>query len=856
MAAESISKGRAHKRIIRNIDVSSENHIERLDYRGYVLQGGRVYQQGQGDQLNIENAYFGSLVRPTPFLLPAADWPSAREMDPIDLGVHRSAIKSGNAVPSYVQRDVDGTIKARLSECIANGGMLLIVGDSATGKTRSAYEALVDVAPNHKVLMPPDRHEARAYIAAGLQSRQPCVVWLDDLERYIGPNGVTSQVVAFLSGSNVTVVATMRSEHFRSLAWPSRDRMQNEGQHPSLRDHAYDNASQFLQQQDPILIPRLWSDEEIDRAEISTDTRIGDALKHHRTYGVAEYLAAGPQLFGLWKMANGVEGNPRGAAVIAAAIDLARAGLVRGIPLYLLEKTHHWYLDASGGALLRPESFDMAIQWCRQRRYGVTSLLLPKTANPDLYHAFDYLHDQVVRDTPSPVPDHVWEAALHYAETSDRDLFPVGYVAAQAGKVDIAGAAWRRLAERGNVPAIHNYGLLCVKQGLHREAERMWRESARAGNYRAALDLGLFFQERGRKKEAERWLREAVKSGDEHAAYHLADLLREDNRTREAKEWLSIAARDNQVGAKFLRFLIDEEGNAKELEDSLKREIATGNTALRHHLGELYFRTSRLTEAEAVWKQAMNDGDIDSALELGRFYLARNKFAHAEQIFRDAAESGKVDAQLSLAGMLVRTGREAEAVGIWEAVAEQGYTSAIYNLGLAAFRKRKLDDAHRWWLQGSELGDRYSTAAIGELLVDQNKLIEARHFLELAANEGDSVAACSLGRLLSRTRDFESAIVWLCRSRDAGHEHAACVLGSIFEWQGRLAEAEESFLHAYNHGHHHAAEMLERFYASGGQFKKASIWLRKSKEGKVAQHKRTQGVSAKERKRRRSKRKR
>jgi hypothetical protein len=72
---------------------------------------------------------------------------------------------------------------------------VLLVGGSSVGKTRSAYEAIHDRLPDWWLLLPraepgvPDLRE----LAEAPAPRT--VVWLDELQRYLGPHGLTADTV-------------------------------------------------------------------------------------------------------------------------------------------------------------------------------------------------------------------------------------------------------------------------------------------------------------------------------------------------------------------------------------------------------------------------------------------------------------------------------------------------------------------------------------------------------------------------------------------------------------------------------------------------------------------------------------
>ena len=120
--------------------------------------------------------------------------------DPVILGVHRAAAaRDGQTVadaPAYIPRDVDGELRERL----AAGGFVLLVGDSTAGKSRTAFEAVSGTLAGHVLICPSGRDAIAAAVGRAALERR-CVLWLDDLERYLGAGGLTaSQVGRLLTG--------------------------------------------------------------------------------------------------------------------------------------------------------------------------------------------------------------------------------------------------------------------------------------------------------------------------------------------------------------------------------------------------------------------------------------------------------------------------------------------------------------------------------------------------------------------------------------------------------------------------------------------------------------------------------
>lgn len=380
-----------------------------------------------------------------------------RLADPVLLGVHPS-VPSSDAlttsglfatnprVPSYIARDVDATIRQLLGRNV----LVVLLGDSATGKSRTAFEAMAAVLPDH-VLVAPD---GRADIAAALEAVEgfgKCVLWLDDLERYIGTGGLTrAGLFRFLDRPGHRVaIATMRTlEYARVMEPPAGSRDDRE----FLRD-----AHDVLQQANIVRLERVFSAAELDCASaIGSDLRIAEAVRHAHEYGIAEYLAAGPALLQTWLNAWSVGHHPRAAALIAAAVDARRAGLTRAIPRRLIENVHGGYLAANGGDTLAPETVVDAWTWASAPRMTTVGLLTP-AAEPapgdvERINVFDYLVDAVDHDrTPdNQVPEATLSAAIDYSDADEAER--IGSLAYRTGRYAVARRAYRHsLGERRRI---------------------------------------------------------------------------------------------------------------------------------------------------------------------------------------------------------------------------------------------------------------------------------------------------------------------------------------------------------------------------------------------------------------------
>ena len=395
----------------------------------------------------------------------------------MQLGVHPAAklsLSKGSTdpardLPPYVTRDVDG----RLAAAIADGGLVLLTGDSMAGKSRTAYEALRRLAgntPDIRLLVPRERESLRELNDNGVHLRDT-VVWLSDLERLLGAGGLDVGLLYRLAGPEtrgVVVLATMRDNEY------GKRRSGSEGQSKDERE--------LLDQATVIELDREFSTVENARAAaLASDPRIRAAWEHRGEFGLAEYLGAGPELRVRWTSGRGTgndNGVQVGSAIVSAAIDCRRAGLARPTPDALLRSLYPSYLKRVRGPVLSQALFHDGLARATEPVEKTTVACLD--VEDGGYRASDYLLDEVQKnEAAAPVPDRTWEAVL--AEIEPLDAWEVGREAYWASRATFAEEAYRiglRSAEQ-EVISQCALGLADVARLLDFFDEaRDWRERA------------------------------------------------------------------------------------------------------------------------------------------------------------------------------------------------------------------------------------------------------------------------------------------------------------------------------------------------------------------------------------------
>ncbi|MCJ0874115.1 tetratricopeptide repeat protein [Streptomyces sp. AP-93] len=445
--------------------------------------------------------------------------PRVREVrDPVLVGIHPYQHEDGDGdyteshwnTPPYIPRDIEADLHA----AVRSGGFVLLVGESTAGKTRSAFEAARLLMPDRFLLSPRNRDGIPSLIGA-LNLQRPYMIWLDDLERFLGPGGLTSSALSRMLASGSTIVATLRT--------PEYDRF---GDHAeavvdSADYEVWRDGRDVLRQAKKIRIPRQWSPAERERARFHrSDRRISRALSASEVFGVAEVLAAGPELLEAWKNAWSPGAHPRGAALVMAAVDVRRAGMHEAVPVSLLERLHEVYLGNRGGAQLRPEALDAALAWTlRPLGHTGASMLVGEPATG--LRAFDYFLDTLNLEV---IPDESWDLIL--TQASPRDALDMGMTALLDARHDRAERAFAVAAGAGLAAADVAKAVVLGKTGRIDQAvdelRTIWESRTRSlgREARDTLDahakLAYLTLKQGRPAEALALMRELLPLREAH----------------------------------------------------------------------------------------------------------------------------------------------------------------------------------------------------------------------------------------------------------------------------------------------------------------------------------------------------
>ncbi|MFE6072115.1 tetratricopeptide repeat protein [Streptomyces sp. NPDC056525] len=697
----------------------------------------------------------------------------------------------------------------------------MLVGDPTSGKSRTGYEAIKNKFPGYRVFRPEDGAEFNECVAFSKVTEK--VIWLDELDRFLSPPNLSTGSLDEALQSGAVIIGTMRSDQMDLLS-PRYERGHSQESRVLVRAARTITARAHI-----LFMDRQWSAEEVGRARRSSDPRVSDASRHAKEYGIAEYLAAGPQLYLEWQNAWSPGLHPRGAALVSAAVDLMRAGIQEAVPRELIERLHASYLEQRGGIRLRPEPILDAFHWALEPLHATSSLLVP--VQDDMYKAFEYLAEAVARDgRVREVPEEVWATAVE--DFPPEIVHSVGHRAEKASRHEYAERAYERVANAGIHEGAFHLGYLAAKQDKLEKAEFWYRKAISQGSSISKNNLGLVLVRSGREDEGASWFREAASEGDVYGMRNLGHYLLErelwdearqlflslmekassvaktlmgqlclrQNNYQGAEEWLQQAADEGDKTAWFsLGVAQEEQKDWESASSSYRRAIDAGNEEAVNNLAGTLHNLGDLAEAEALYRSRLDQvEDRYVVFNLARLLSETARYDEAEALYRRAIETGSQHSRNNLALMLERLGRDEEAEELFREAAAEGDIRAMANLANRCRKKGRPHEALRWI----------------------NKVLAS----------GKPGYYTEMGLIQEALGSPNRAVLWYRRAMDEGSSAAEVALGFLYERRGKRKAARRLYHDAAGKGETHALYHLGQFYLNQNDIDKARFYLDEARQ--------------------------
>jgi hypothetical protein len=656
-------------------------------------------------------------------------------------------------------------VRARVSEAAIRGGFVLLIGGSSVGKSRCAYEAIRAVVPDW-FLFQPDRDQPAELAALLRAAPERTVVWLDELQRYLGADyGLSAALIraALDSAGPVLLIGTLWPELYRTYT----------AQPQFGRPDPWATQRDLLAIATTVRIGAELSRGETTRARQAAqgDRRIEVALRADG-YGLTQTLAAAPELVARWEDAR--TAAPYAWAVMTAALDAARLGARAPLGTELLREAAPGYCSPPERAAAPADWFEKALAYATEELHGAAAVLVPD-APEELgmgrlagYATADYLRQHAATARcAAAVPASTWHALVrHHNDPQDAarlaasaharllyDEAELFYRRAITGDTDTFGVLAEELVglllERGDHTGAEEF--LLQAQSHHPDAAH-WRAALRAD---AGDEAGALAILRGRARDGDRW-----------AAHHLADqlLARGDNATALQVLRARADAGDQDADQRLAALLsgrADHDGLA-EITDRAGR----GSTPAAHAHASALAAAGHPREATAALRVLIGHGDGLAAVELARMQVNAGQLDAAEQTLHTPAAAGDPQAAAGLALLRNSQGRRTSRAGHRPWNRDQVLVPRLIALLL---RQGQTAQAERVLRVRAAAGDRWSADRLAEILADQHRTTD----LTGLADTGNPHAATLLAQLLHADGDRErlrqradaqdpAAGQWLC----------------------------------------------------------------------------------------------
>ncbi|MBX7265902.1 hypothetical protein KIF24_07580 [Micromonospora sp. Llam7] len=552
---------------------------------------------------------------------------------PEQVGVHGVSGESDEEtrlnLPPYIVRDYDRALRSKFRQLSSQGGLLIAVGASSTGKSRSMYEAVREVCPDWQLLLADSADALRKAVKSGIPGRT--VVWLDDTPslRYLGAGGLTkTEVLALIRHADQPVVVV-------DMLWPAVYQQLStvpQAEPEAQANDVWRDAREVLSlaAHAVIDVPDQFSSHEREQAarvaSSTGDRRLAEALADNQ-YGISQHLAGAPQQIKHWE--HGKVSQPYGWAVLTAAIDIRRIGIRVPLTVDLLSEAAWAYLTGAQIADASSNWLEAALSHASKKLHGGIQALLPvpgsKIGSLAGYEVADYLQQYAsIHRYYEPLPPGLREILSANLDATDA-LVQLALNTEQCGSMDSAIPLYRRVYTLSPMARWRLPQLLAADS-----QEKELRELIVLGDAaHARRSLNELLAKQGREND----LRKLSESGDLDARWRLALLLLREGRSGEVRELAS----EGGLGSIHLDDLL-----------SRAREIIRRN------------RERDAADTLAAEMLARNSQDRVSSVCDEQSGNGRQRLAAYEGELRRLAGEGSIPARRLLAELVSEQGREAD----------------------------------------------------------------------------------------------------------------------------------------------------------------------------------------------------
>ncbi|MFC8407468.1 hypothetical protein ACFUG9_28355 [Streptomyces griseoincarnatus] len=562
------------------------------------------------------------------------------ECHPLDLEVHHAIHIAGEEgeLPAYVQREHDTHLQhlVRASQS-GKSKLCVLVGESSTGKTRAAWEAIQRLSLDEWRLWHPfDPTRADAALA-GLAAVGPkTVVWLNEAQHYLAHPEVGEKIAAALRTlladthrAPILVLGTLWPVHWDHLtSLPVQP-----GEDPQAQSRQLLTGRQ-------IHVPDAFTERDLVavRSAAQADERLAQALAGAADRRITQFLAGVPALLDRYELSRAGT-----RALLDVAMDARRLGCGMDLPAAFLEEAAMGYLSESKLNSLDDDWFEQAISYTGRAAHGNTALLRrtrrrPGTEGEDSFRLADYMeqHGRRTRGRICP-PASFWDAALrHLPRRTDVSALE-----------SAASARWRLRYARLLAERAHQLPWPSPTPGLHMrppayeelDDSDIWPVDHLT--CRALADLAFTAAQAADYEQAAALALEAAECCQPDSLADIALQHEQAGLPVEASELAhQAAAHGAPVGLSHLAMMREAAALFEQAEHYARAAAGYGLTNTLADLAVRREATGDKERAEELWEAAATYGHPAALANIARFRYESHDIDGASRIAREALDQG------------------------------------------------------------------------------------------------------------------------------------------------------------------------------------------------------------------------
>ncbi|MFF5860471.1 tetratricopeptide repeat protein [Streptomyces sp. NPDC012751] len=697
--------------------------------------------------------------------------------DPYALDVHRviqtedAATDGRQAVfPVYVGRGHDRLLAKAMSSAISgNSKLVVLVGESSSGKTRACWEAVQTLPADWRLWQPiaPGPGEA---LLRGMASVGPrTVLWLDDLAAFLSAPGSEQEAAVAAGLRDLLNDAARRPVLVLGTLWPTEWEKFTTRPDPGEPDRH--REARVLLTGCSIRVPSEFDAAALGKARdhARTDTRLAEAVECARDGRITQYLSGAFALMERYATA------PAAArAVLHAAMDARRLGCRKELPPALLERAAADYMADDEWDDLPDGWFDDTLAFLGRRCRGATSPLVKIRPRPTApaeseprYRLADFL-DQFGRVSRSTIgaPNSLWEAVAEFSAPGDYS--GLAWEARNRGLFRNSFRLHLRALKGGSVETLDLAGELMERAGWHDQALHWYRYAIEAGDQWTHASLISLSGALGREREVMDWLRARAEAGDDLALEYAAEDALANRGQGEAMGWL-------------------------------QQFIDQGNAVALFSVAQNAEENGRRDEAIDWYRRAAEADDAVSVLRCARLMSTQSDAEEALDWLQELERRG-VRVSRAKAEALIETNRPVEALACYREVVAEGGHMVFDAAADLAVECEGTERTIEWLEAHVAAGSIVASASLVRILLNGGRTEEALRWCRENVprlNMPAFLLACDLSLAVD---GYEATIDWLAKLAASGHAGALWRSAFIRTENGRLEEALQSAREAASRG--------------------------------------------------------